>query len=95
MEVPIVKKTEYDLSHISRDGFLSLLGEQGEKQDVKVPEGELGQRIRDSLEEGKIVVVTILAAIGQEIGVDVKAVTEDSEEQIGGSRVSKCPGTLL
>jgi translation initiation factor 5A len=77
MEVPVVTKTEYDLSHVSGDGFLSLLGELGEKQDVKVPEGDVGQRIRDYLDQGKIVTVIILAAMAQEIAIDVKAVAED------------------
>ncbi|PMD15277.1 eukaryotic translation initiation factor eIF-5A [Hyaloscypha hepaticicola] len=77
MEVPVVKKTEYDVLHVSRDGFLNLLSELGEKQDVKIPEGDLGQRIRDYLDQGKIVTVIILAAVGQEIAIDVKAVAED------------------
>ncbi|TVY73377.1 Eukaryotic translation initiation factor 5A-2 [Lachnellula suecica] len=73
MEVPVVKKTEYDLSHISRDGFLSLFGEGGEKQDVKLPEGELGEKIRGYLAADKAVTVVIQAAMGQEIAVDAKA----------------------
>jgi translation initiation factor 5A len=77
MEVPVVKKTEYNVSHISSDGYLCLLGEEGEKQDVKVPEGEVGQKIRPFLEEGKIVDVIILAAMGQEIAIDTKAAVED------------------
>jgi translation initiation factor 5A len=77
MEVPVVKKTEYDVSHISRDGYLCLFGEQGEKQDVKVPEGEVGQKIRAFLDEQKIVVVILLAAMGQEIAIDTKAVVDD------------------
>jgi len=77
MEVPVVKKTEYDLSHISRDDFLCLFSEDGEKQDVKVPEGEVGEKIRAYLAEEKIVSVTIQTAMGMEIAVDAKAVSED------------------
>jgi translation initiation factor 5A len=77
MEVPVVKKTEYDVSHISQDGYLCLLGEEGEKQDVRVPEREVGRRIRSLLDEGKIVAVIILASMGQEIAVDVKAAAEE------------------
>jgi translation initiation factor 5A len=77
MKVPVVKKTEYDVLHVSGDGFLSLLWELGEKQDVKVPEGDVGQRIRDYLGQGKILSVIILAAMGKEIAIDVKAVAED------------------
>ena len=77
MEVPVVKKTEYDLSHISRDGFLCLFSEDGEKQDVKVPGGEVGEKIKAYLAEEKIVSVTIQAAMGLEIAVDAKAASED------------------
>jgi len=77
MEVPVVKKTEYDVSHISSDVYLCLFGEEGEKQDVRVPEGEVGQKIRAFLAEEKIVVVIILAAMGQEIAIDTKAAVED------------------
>jgi len=31
MEVPIVRKTEYDAMHINEDGYLSLLGVEGIK----------------------------------------------------------------
>jgi translation initiation factor 5A len=77
MEVPVVKKTEYDLSHISSDGYLCLLSEDGEKQDVKVPEGELGEKIKVYLAEDKIVAVIIQDAMGQEIAIGAKAVNED------------------
>jgi translation initiation factor 5A len=77
VEVPVVKKTEYDVLYITRDGYLCLLGEEGEKQDVKVPEGEVGDRIRSYLDEGKVVVVVILKAMGMEIAVDVKAAAEE------------------
>lgn len=73
MEVPVVRKTEYDLSHISRDGYLCLFSEDGEKQDVKVPEGELGEKIKGYLAADKSVSVVIQAAMGQEIAIDAKA----------------------
>lgn len=76
MSVSVVKKTEYDVSHISRDGFLCLYGEEGEKQDVKGPEGPIGERIKTYLEEGKVVSVVILQAMGMEIAVGVNAMDE-------------------
>jgi translation initiation factor 5A len=77
MEVPVVRKTEYDVSHVSRDGYLCLLGAEGEKQDVKLPGGELGTKIRGWLEEGKVVVVVVLGAMGMEMAVDAKIGNED------------------
>ncbi len=72
MAVPFVKKTEWDLSHVSRDGYVSLFGPDGEKEDVKCPENEIGERIKTMLGENKMVSVTILAAMGQEMCVDAK-----------------------
>ena len=77
MEVPVVKKTEYHVLYVSQDGYLCLLGMEGEKQDVKAPEGELGERIGGFLEEGRDAIVVILAAMGQEIAVDTKAAAEE------------------
>jgi translation initiation factor 5A len=76
MEVPVVKKTEYDLSHISRDGYLCLFSDEGEKQDVKIPEGEVGEKVKTYLAEEKMVAVIIQAAMGQEIAIDAKAANE-------------------
>jgi len=77
MEVPFVKKKEYDVMHISGDGFLSLLSAEGVKEDIKVPEGEVGEKIRTMLDDGKSVIVTILSAMGQELAVDAKAGLDD------------------
>ncbi|KAE8454130.1 hypothetical protein EG329_005054 [Mollisiaceae sp. DMI_Dod_QoI] len=77
MEVPVVKKTEYDVSHVSRDGYLCLFGTGGEKQDVKCPEGEVGERIVRWLGEEKIVVVVVLKGMGMEMVVDAKVGNED------------------
>jgi translation elongation factor IF5A len=52
MDVPNVSRTEYQFSHID-DDFLNLIKPDGsEKNDVKVPEGELGDRIREYEESG-------------------------------------------
>lgn len=73
-----MKKVEYDLMYVSKDGFLSLLTSEGNvKADVKAPGGELGEKIEGMLEEEKTVVVIILAAMGKEIVVDAKAIAED------------------
>jgi translation initiation factor 5A len=47
MDVPNVRKTEYPLLDID-GGFLSLMNEDGStKDDVKLPDGELGKRVKD------------------------------------------------
>merc|ERR1711915_656676 len=46
MDVPNVSRKEYTLLNISDDGFLSLMADDGEtKDDVKVPDGEVGEKI--------------------------------------------------
>ncbi|KNG87512.1 Eukaryotic translation initiation factor eIF-5A [Aspergillus nomiae NRRL 13137] len=72
MDVPFVKRTEYQLLNID-DGFLNLMNENGDsKDDVKLPDGELGDRIQTMFDDGKDCNVIILAAMGEECAMDVK-----------------------
>lgn len=49
------------------DGFLNLMTQDGTaKDDVRVPEGELGEQISASFDEGKDLLVTIVTAMGEE-----------------------------
>ena len=53
MDVPNVSRTEYQFSYID-DDYLHLIKQDGsEKNDVKVPEGDIGERIREAEEAGK------------------------------------------
>lgn len=64
----------YRLLNITSDGFLTLLDVDtgNEKADVKVPEGQVGTRVRDMFKGGEgTCSVTILSAVGKEIAVDV------------------------
>lgn len=72
MEVPVVKRTEFQLLDID-DGFLSLMTMDGEtKDDVRAPEGELGENIQAAFDEGKDLMVTIIAAMGEEAAISFK-----------------------
>ena len=72
MEVPVVKRNEYQLLDID-DGFLSLMNMDGEtKDDVKAPEGELGDIMQTAFDEGKDLMVTIISAMGEEAAISVK-----------------------
>ena len=67
MNVPIVNRADYQLIDISEDGFLSLLTEGGEpKEDLKIPPGELGEKLKEEFDEGKDLSVTTIAAMAQE-----------------------------
>ncbi|QLG73368.1 hypothetical protein HG535_0E04520 [Zygotorulaspora mrakii] len=72
MEVPFVKRTEYQLLDID-DGYLSLMTMDGEtKDDVRAPDGELGEGIQSNFDEGKDLNVTIIAAMGEEAAISFK-----------------------
>jgi len=52
------------------DGFLNLMTNDGtSKDDVKVPDSDIGQQIEEAFEDGKDIVVTILTAMGEEAAV--------------------------
>jgi len=69
MDVPNVKRTDYNVIDITNDDppFLSLLTAEGNtKDDLRVPEGELGDTIRSLFDDGKDVLVSVIAAMGME-----------------------------
>jgi len=74
MDVPVVKRNEYTLIDISDDGYLSLMTSDGDtKDDVKLPEGEVGAKINKLFtEEGKDTLVTVQTAMGEEAAIDAK-----------------------
>lgn len=55
------------------EGFLSLLNDDGStKDDLSVPQGELGTQLAAAFEEGKDLIVSVVAAMGQEAVVSFK-----------------------
>ncbi|KII90278.1 hypothetical protein PLICRDRAFT_175041 [Plicaturopsis crispa FD-325 SS-3] len=72
MDVPNVTRNEYQLVNID-EGFLNLMTQDGTpKDDVKVPEGELGKQIQTDFDDGKDLLVTIISAMGEELAMSVK-----------------------
>jgi len=72
MAVPVVVRKEYQLIDIE-DGFISVITDSGDtKSDVKLPEGELGEQIKKEFESGKDLLVTVVAAMGEEHALSVK-----------------------
>ncbi|VVT47450.1 uncharacterized protein SAPINGB_P001717 [Magnusiomyces paraingens] len=72
MEVPNVRREEYTLVDID-DGFLNLMSSDNSmKDDVKLPESDLGNEIHDAFDEGKELLVTIISAMGEEAPVSWK-----------------------
>ncbi|MCJ1282153.1 Eukaryotic translation initiation factor 5A [Xylographa opegraphella] len=74
MDVPNVTRREMQLLDISDDGFLSLMGEDGEtKDDVKVPDGEVGEKIEKLFRgDEKDTNVIVLTSMGEEVAIDAK-----------------------
>jgi translation initiation factor 5A len=66
MYVPIVKRTEYTLCSIEEE-FCSLMDANGDiRDDLKIPESDLGDQIRKGYENGKEISVTVLSAMKEE-----------------------------
>ncbi|KAL2848060.1 translation protein SH3-like domain-containing protein [Aspergillus pseudoustus] len=74
MDVPNVTRREYQLLDVTDDGFLSLMDDNGgTKDDVKVPDGDVGDRINKMFtEDGKDCNVVILTAMGEQACMEVK-----------------------
>ncbi|XP_061515164.1 eukaryotic translation initiation factor 5A isoform X1 [Anopheles gambiae] len=59
MDVPNVKREDYQLTDID-DGFLVLMSDNGDlREDLKIPDGELGTQLRSEFDSGKEIVVSI------------------------------------
>lgn len=55
------------------DGFLNLMTQDGTaKDDVKLPEGDLGGQIQNDFDAGKDLLVTIVSAMGEEAAISFK-----------------------
>mgnify|MGYP000788905884 CR=1 FL=1 len=64
MNVPEVKRTELQLIDVTDDGFISLLLDDGNtRDDLKLPDGELGEQIKAAFEEGKDLLLTVQSAM--------------------------------
>jgi translation initiation factor 5A len=73
MDVPNVSRNEFQLVDISDDGFLSLMEGNGDvRDDIKVPDSDVGKEIKDKFEKGDEVLVTILKAMGEELAISCK-----------------------
>merc|ERR1712080_311008 len=74
MDVPNVTRREYQLLDITDDDFLSLMHDDGStKDDVKVPSGEVGDKINKLFnDEQKDTNVIILTAMGEECAIEAK-----------------------
>jgi len=69
MDVPVVKRKEYQLLAINEDAYVSLMDLEtcDTKDDLKLPEGELGDQIKAAFEKDETgLLLSVVAACGEE-----------------------------
>lgn len=72
VDAPFVTRQEYNLMSIN-DGFLQLLDENGAtREDLRLPESDVGQAIDDAWRNEKSLIITCLRACGEEMVMEFK-----------------------
>jgi len=75
MNVPNVTRKDYQFLDVE-DGFASLMDDNGEtKDDLKLPDDDIGEEIRKKHAAGETFTVTVLSACGEEKIVGTKVLT--------------------
>ncbi|XP_062619273.1 LOW QUALITY PROTEIN: eukaryotic translation initiation factor 5A-1-like [Saccostrea cucullata] len=77
MNVPIVKRQDYQLIDIGNDGTPSLMEENGTlKDDMNLPAGDLGDEIKKRWENQESLLLTVTSAMGEEHITGIKVDTK-------------------
>jgi len=72
MDVPNVTRKDYQLMNID-DDYLSLMDDGGvQREDLKIPDGDVGDEIRAAIEGDKDILCTVLSACGEECVIATK-----------------------
>jgi len=72
MDVPVVKREDYTLVDII-EGYLTLMADNGDlREDLKVPDGEIGTQIKNDFENGRELLCTVLKSCGEECVIACK-----------------------
>jgi len=75
MEVPNVKRKDYQLIGLD-DDFLSLMDDNGDtRDDLKCPDNEIGEEIRAATSNEKDILCTVLSAVDEECVIATKVNT--------------------
>ena len=62
MDVPNVSRKDYQLCDID-DGYLSLMDDGGDmREDLKVPDGDVGEEIKSAIADGREIMVSFCLA---------------------------------
>jgi len=75
MDVPNVTRKDYQMLDIN-DGFASIMDDDGEtREDLAVPEDDVGKELTEKHDNGENFSVTVLSACGEERIVGTKVLT--------------------
>eukprot|EP00745_Piridium_sociabile_P040897 TRINITY_DN79647_c0_g1_i2.p1 TRINITY_DN79647_c0_g1~~TRINITY_DN79647_c0_g1_i2.p1 ORF type:complete len:140 (+),score=27.60 TRINITY_DN79647_c0_g1_i2:352-771(+) len=72
MSVPVVSRVEYSCISVDDEGYCSILLENGDmKEDLRIPSGsdeddKTAQGLMKITNDGKVALVTVISAVGQE-----------------------------
>lgn len=69
MDVPVVKRKDYELLAIDDEGFISMLDQDTlePKEDLKLPDGDLGASIKaEYAKDENGILLTVVSAMGEE-----------------------------
>ena len=59
------------------EGFLTLMEDSGDtREDIKLPEGDIGKEIQTKFDNDDQFMVTIISAMGEEAAIATKAITK-------------------
>ncbi|XP_072447609.1 eukaryotic translation initiation factor 5A-1-like isoform X2 [Chiloscyllium punctatum] len=76
MDVPNISRCDYQLIGIL-DGYLSLLADSGEvRDDLKLPDSELGKDIEQRYVAGEETLITVLSAMNEESAIAAKVMSK-------------------
>uniref|UniRef100_H3CMF9 Eukaryotic translation initiation factor 5A n=1 Tax=Tetraodon nigroviridis TaxID=99883 RepID=H3CMF9_TETNG len=72
MDVPHVVRKDYTLVDVT-DGFVHLMDDDGSiREDLKLPESELGKDIKTKFDNGEELMLTVLKGVGEEQVIGIK-----------------------
>lgn len=72
MDVPHIDRKDFQVVDIS-DGYMALMDDNGiTREDLKVPDNDLGKEITKKVENGDVFLVTVLSAMNEEQVISTK-----------------------
>jgi translation initiation factor 5A len=71
MDVPNVKRKDYQLIGME-DDFLTLMDDGETREDLRIPEGEIGAEIKRAMDNETDILCTVLSACGEECVIATK-----------------------